>query len=67
MNTTFNTEMNKQIRELTADEIAAVSGGITPEAFLAVLTVAGILAGAVVLDSVGGAINWQGAAARGHW
>ncbi len=65
--TTFNTEMNKQIRELTTDEIEAVSGGIAP-LLAAALLAAGFEVG-FAFGYAGGAdaIDWQGAAARGHW
>jgi lactobin A/cerein 7B family class IIb bacteriocin len=56
--TTFNIEMNEQIRELTADEIEAVTGGMTP-LIAAILFGIGFMAGAGVFDSVGSAIDWR--------
>jgi lactobin A/cerein 7B family class IIb bacteriocin len=67
--TTFNTEMSKQIRELTTDEIEAVSGGIVPVIVGTILFAefaAGFLYGWAGCPGAG-AIDWQGAAARGHW
>jgi lactobin A/cerein 7B family class IIb bacteriocin len=64
--TTFNTEMSNQNRELTADELEAVAGGMIP-AILAGLFGIGFMAGAGMFDGVGSAIDVKGAIARGHW
>jgi hypothetical protein len=64
--TTFNTEMNKQIRELTADEMEAVTGGfpIIGAIIVAELGALGFMAG---LAGGADAIDVKGAIARGHW
>jgi lactobin A/cerein 7B family class IIb bacteriocin len=65
--TTFNVEMNKQIRELTADEIEAVSGGIVPLAAAILILGLGVWGFNFGNSSASDAIDWQGAAARGQW